>query len=175
MDEAAAPVEVPPAKKSGGKLGLIAAVVLLVGAAAAGGLYGGKLMQKPAAAKHAPEEEGEAAAEEEAAPAKKPSEAPKASAALPPLVVDVRDKDGDMHHLKIAISFELGEVPEDEFAKCIPRGREAALIYLRGLTFEQVTDAKHFEQLRKELTDKVAEAVGKKRVKRVLLTDFVAQ
>jgi flagellar basal body-associated protein FliL len=176
MDEAAAPVEVPPAKKSGSKLGLIAAVVLLVGAAAAGGLYGGKLMQKPAAAaKHAPEEEGEAAAEEEEAPAKKPTEAPKASAALPALVVDVRDKDGDIHHLKIAISFELGEVPEDEFAKCMPRGREAALIYLRGLSFEQVTDAKQFEKLRKELTEKVAEAVGKKRVKRVLLTDFVAQ
>jgi flagellar basal body-associated protein FliL len=172
MDEAAAPVEVPPAKKSGSKLGLIAAVVLLAGAAAAGGLYGGKLMQKPAAvAENAPEEE----AEEEEARAKKPSEAPKASAALPPLVVDVRDRNGDIHHLKIAISFELGEVPEDEFGKCIPRGREAALIYLRGLTFEQVTDAKFFGQLRKELTEKVAEAVGKKRVKRVLLTDFVAQ
>jgi flagellar basal body-associated protein FliL len=166
MDEAAAPVEVPPAKKSGSKLGLIAAVVLLVGAAAAGGLYGGKLMQRPAAAE---------AKHEPGAPADKPAEAPKASAALPPLVVDVRDKDGDIHHLKIAISFELGEVPEDEFGKCMPRGREAALIYLRGQTFEQVTDAKHFEQLRKELTERVAEAVGKQRVKRVLLTDFVAQ
>lgn len=168
MEEAAAPVEVPPAKKSGSKLGLIAAVVLLVGAAAAAGLYGGKLMQHgPAAAKH---EEGPAAEKPGDA-----SEAPKASAALPPLVVDVQDKSGDIHHVKIAISFELGEVPEEEFGKCIPRGREAALIYLRAQTFEAVTDAKHFEQLRKELTERVAEAVGKQRVKRVLLTDFVAQ
>jgi flagellar basal body-associated protein FliL len=167
MEEAAAPVEVPPAKKSGSKLGLIAAVVLLVGAAAAGGLYGGKLMQHgPAEAKH------------EAKPAEKsgdPSEVPKASAALPPLVVDVHDKDGDIHHVKLAISFELGEVPEEEFGKCMPRGREAALIYLRSLSFEEVTDSKQFEKLRKELAERVAEAVGKERVKRVLLTDFVAQ
>lgn len=162
MEEAAAPVEVTPAKKSGGKLGIIAAVVLLVGAAAAGGLYGGKLLQ------HAPAANAEA-------PAEKPHEAPKASAALPALVVDVRDKDGDIHHVKIGISFELGEVPEEEFAKCIPRGREAALIYLRSQTFETISDGKNFEALRKELLERVAEAVGKQRVQRVLLTDFVAQ
>jgi flagellar basal body-associated protein FliL len=162
MEEEAAPVEVAPAKKSGGKLGIIAAVVLLVGAAAAGGLYASKLLSPPAP-------------DAKQTPAEKPNEAPKASAALPALVVDVRDKTGDVHHLKIGISFELAEVPEEEFARCIPRGREAALIYLRGQSYETVTDAKNFETLRKELLERVATAVGKQRVHRVLLTDFVAQ
>jgi flagellar basal body-associated protein FliL len=168
MEEAAAPVEVAAPKKSGGKLGIIAAVVLLVGAAAAGGLYGGRLLQHPApAAKHAPPAEKANEA---------PVEAPKASTALPPLVVDVRDKDGDIHHIKVGISFELGaETPEEEFTKCLPRGREAAIIYLRTQTFESVSDNKRFETLRKELLERVAEAVGKQRVQRVLLTDFVAQ
>ena len=165
MEEAAAPVEVAAPKKSGGKLGIIAAVVLLVGAAAAGGLYGGRLLQHPAPP----------AAKQEAPP-EKATEAPKASTALPPLVVDVRDKDGDIHHVKIGISFELGaETPEEDFAKCLPRGREAAIIYLRTQTFESVSDNKRFETLRKELLERVAEAVGKQRVQRVLLTDFVAQ
>jgi flagellar FliL protein len=164
MEEAAAPVEVAAPKKSGGKLGIIAAVVLLVGAAAAGGLYGGRLLQHPAPP-----------AKQEAPP-EKPTEAPKASTALSPLVVDVRDKDGDIHHVKIGISFELGaETPEEEFAKCLPRGREAAIIYLRTQTFETISDNKRFETLRKELLERVAEAVGKQRVQRVLLTDFVAQ
>jgi flagellar basal body-associated protein FliL len=157
------PREKQEARKSS-KIGNLVAVALVGSAAAAAGTFGGRLMHgaEPQA------KAAEAAAEASDAP-------PTASVALPQVIVDVRDKTGDVHHLKVGISVETGTVSEEEFTKLLPRGREAAVEYLRGLDFDTATDPKSFEKIRKELGDKLKDALGKDRVKRVVITDFVGQ
>ncbi|HVU05604.1 MAG TPA: flagellar basal body-associated FliL family protein [Polyangiaceae bacterium] len=179
-------------KKS--KVGTIIAAVLVVSIAAVGGIFGTKMMghggkaQKHAAAEKESETEGEGESEgassegegegegEGEEHAEKGSDAaPAETVPMPQVVVDVRDKDGDVHHLKVGLQFETKKLPEEEFAKVLPRGREALVTYLRGLTFESATDPKAFEKIRKEIQDRTKKAVGKSRVKRVLITEYVAQ
>jgi flagellar basal body-associated protein FliL len=193
MDQQPEAVEVPtppaPPKKGGGKVLLILVTVVLVGGAAvAGATLGPKLLHPPAPAaaaegeaeggdehgtEAAPEEEEEAESHE--APASKA--APTTSAAFSPIVVDIRGGEGELHHLKVVLSFELAEkFTEEDFKKWTPRGREAALTYLRTLDYEGATDVKRFDAIRKELCDRVKAALGgKKNIRRVLVTDFVAQ
>jgi flagellar basal body-associated protein FliL len=64
---------------------------------------------------------------------------------------------------------------KEQFAAYTPRGREAAIMYLRGLRHEVATSPEKFESVKEELSKRVREAMGKKRVKRVLITDFVSQ
>ncbi len=72
------------------------------------------------------------------------------AAAFEPLIVDVMDGEGTAHHLKLGLSAELAEgVTEDEFKLLMPRGREAAISYLRSLSFEEITNRKKFAKLRK--------------------------
>jgi flagellar basal body-associated protein FliL len=192
MDQPEA-VEVPNApvaeKKGGSKIVLIVVTVVLVGGAAvAGAMFGPKLLHgaagghtpAPAAEEHAegaepaaeePEGEGEDSAAEAL-----PTGTPGATAQFAAIVVDMHTHEGDLHHLKVGLSFELAEkFTEDEFKRWTPRGRQAALAYLRTLEYEQATDAKRFDIVRKELCDKVKAAMGRGHVKRVLITDFVAQ
>jgi flagellar basal body-associated protein FliL len=152
----------------------------------AGALFGPKLLHAQgghAAAAPGAEEHGESAAEEpepEADPESEseapPAGSPGATASFSSLVVDIRSREGELHHLKVVLSFELADkFTEEDFKKWSPRGREVALTYLRSLDYEGATDPKKFEAIRKELCDKVKAAMGRKHVRRVLVTDFVAQ
>lgn len=189
MDQQPEAVEVPtppvPPKKAGGKVLLILVTVVLVGGAAvAGATFGPKLLHPPAppAAAEGEGEEHEAAAgeepeaEAESEPATPKGGPPAVTTQFSSIVVDIRNGQGDLHHLKVGLSFELAEkFTEDDFKRWTPRGREAALTYLRTLDYESATDPKRFEAIRKELCDRVKIALGKKNIRRVLVTDFVAQ
>jgi flagellar basal body-associated protein FliL len=178
-----APVE---KKKSKGPLvGIIVAAVLVMGAGAAGAVVGPKFFAKPVATKPAdPEAEPEDERPEKADEASEEARVEKKSAAsevkeitnLAPIVVDTRSADGEVRHLKIALSIEHPEaIKESEFKVYIPRAREAAIWYLRTHDFEELSSPKNFDKLRKDLNDNILNAVGKKRARRVLITDFVAQ
>lgn len=191
-DHGQAPVE--KKKGKGPLIGIIVAAVLVVGAGAAGAVMGPKFFAKPVPTKAA---EGEAEAEDDKPSAEDKSEADeksdepaeeehveKKSAAgevkeitnLAAIVVDTRSADGQVRHLKIALSIEHPDtMKEAEFKAYVPRAREAAIWYLRTHDFEELSSPKNFDKLRKDLNDNIINAVGKKRARRVLITDFVAQ
>ncbi|MFO0565949.1 MAG: flagellar basal body-associated FliL family protein [Polyangiaceae bacterium] len=157
-----------PPKKKRGFVGIIVAIVLAGGSAAAGTLFGPKLLGKKAHAEQ-PAEEGA-----EAAPAHERPVNP--TVAFQPIVVDLRVRSDEMHHLKVTLTFELADgVSPEEFEKYSPRGREAAILYLRSQNYDTITDPEKFETVTKELSEKVVEALGKRRVRRVMITDFVTQ
>jgi flagellar basal body-associated protein FliL len=188
-DHGQAPVE--KKKGKGPLIGIIIAAVLVVGAGAAGAVMGPKFFAKPVPTKTADgeaESEDDKASEDKAAD-EKADEADeehveKKSAAgevkeitnLAPIVVDTRSADGQVRHLKIALSIEHPDtIKEAEFKAYVPRAREAAIWYLRTHDFEELSSPKNFDKLRKDLNDNIINAVGKKRARRVLITDFVAQ
>jgi flagellar basal body-associated protein FliL len=157
----------PAAKKSGSRvIVIVISGVLVVGAAVAGSLFGPRVLgAQPAGA---PAHAGDAA-KAEAGPAGEVIN-------FQPIVVDVHDKEGVIHHLKVGLAIEMphGKV-EAELKNYTPRGREAAIALLRSKEWDEITSAKLFEALKKELSEHVSEAIGKERVSRVLVTDFVAQ
>lgn len=184
-EKASSDAAAPPAKsKLGLIIGVLVAVLTLVGGSVAGAILGPQLLGgAPASA----EEEGEASAGEEAESAEE-SAKPKApeipegdpkhivSVELPAVIVDLRDEDGRTRHLKVGLSAELmDEAMREEFPLVIPRGREAALGYLRSLTFEEIADPKKYNEIKETLSERVVEALGKHRVHRILLIEFVAQ
>ena len=152
-----------PPKKKGKLVFIIVGVVVVLGVGAGGVFLGPKIMP--------------AKAEVAAEPAPSAQEAKISSTAkFHPIVVDVRGEEGSVHHMKVVLSFELADgVSEEEFKKFAPRGREAAISYLRAQTFEFVTDPKNFEKVTAELTKRATEGIGAKRVERALITDFVSQ
>ena len=190
-DHGQAPVE--KKKGKGPLIGIIVAAVLVVGAGAAGAVMGPKFFAKPVPTKTAAgeaESEDDKASEEKTAEEEKADEpsdeehVEKKSASgevkeitnLAPIVVDTRSADGQVRHLKIALSIEHPEaMKEAEFKAYVPRAREAAIWYLRTHDFEELSAPKNFDKLRKDLNDNIINAVGKKRARRVLITDFVAQ
>ncbi|MET0794117.1 MAG: flagellar basal body-associated FliL family protein [Polyangiaceae bacterium] len=194
-DHGQAPVE--KKKGKGPLIGIIIAAVLVVGAGAAGAVMGPKFFAKPAAAAKPAEAEAESEddkssgddkaseddkADDSADDDEKKVEHKSASGEvkevtnLQPIVVDTRSQDGQIRHLKIALSIEHPDtMKEAEFKAYVPRAREAAIWYLRTHDFDELSAPKNFEKLRKELNDNIINAVGKKRARRVLITDFVAQ
>ena len=194
-DHGQAPVE--KKKGKGPLIGIIIAAVLVVGAGAAGAVMGPRFFAKPAPTQKAAEGEAEAddekaSAEEKTADEKPAEESPeedekktehrsasgevKEVTNLAPIVVDTRSADGQVRHLKIALSIEHPDtMKEAEFKAYVPRAREAAIWYLRTHDFEELSSPKNFDKLRKDLNDNILNAVGKKRARRVLITDFVAQ
>jgi flagellar basal body-associated protein FliL len=114
------------------------------------------------------------------APSAAPEGPPGDVIALDPIVVNLAGKaDEEVHHLKVTLSLETpeggGHGAEDEMKKYTPRGREAAIRFLRAQPLERATNPKEYEKLTSELGEKVREAMGKERVARVLVTDFVTQ
>jgi flagellar basal body-associated protein FliL len=169
-EEESKPDKAAPAPKKKG----LPPIVLMIGAivatgasAAAGAVLGPALAgNKAQAGAHAPA--ASASAEE--------AEVPGETAALDSIVVDVREANGELHHLKVGIAVELGHgVTEEQFKHLVPRMRDAAISYLRGLPFDQITTPAKFDPIRTELGERIAHAAGKDKVKRVLFTDFVAQ
>jgi flagellar basal body-associated protein FliL len=95
---------------------------------------------------------------------------------LEAIVVDTRAADGQIRHIKVGLTVELPEgMKEAEFKPYVPRAREAAIGYFRTRDFEQLSDPKNFTQVVKDLNKEIILAVGKKRAKRIDITDFVAQ
>ena len=158
-------------KESPGKSGskglvvvvLVAAVVLGGGAAAAGAIVAVRFASGSAA----PAPQPSAAEEEQKA---------LLSAEFQPIIVDLRANDGVQHHLKVSLAAELPTgVAKEEFEAAVPRGREAAITYLRGLSYDEATSPQGFSRLKTELAKHVIEAMGEKRVAALLITDFVSQ
>ncbi|MEI9936949.1 MAG: flagellar basal body-associated FliL family protein [Pseudomonadota bacterium] len=190
-DHGQAPVE--KKKGKGPLIGIIIAAVLVVGAGAAGAVMGPKFFGKPVPTKtadgEADSEDDKSSGEDKAAdekadePADEEHVEKKSSAGevkeitnLAAIVVDTRSADGQVRHLKIALSIEHPDtMKEAEFKAYVPRAREAAIWYLRTHDFEELSSPKNFDKLRKDLNDNIINAVGKKRARRVLITDFVAQ
>jgi flagellar basal body-associated protein FliL len=200
MSEEASEPEKPVEKKKGkGKLvGILVALALILGAGAAGAVLAPKYLGGAKSAKAgAHQAEGEEAAEGESAehgdeaseeeskdePAEDSGEHKKAPAGevhevqnLEPIVVDSRAADGSIRHIKVGLTIELPEgAKEPEVKAYVPRAREAAIAYFRTRDFEQLSDPKNFPQVVKDLNKEVIGAMGKKRAKRVVITDFVAQ
>jgi flagellar basal body-associated protein FliL len=81
-----------------------------------------------------------------------------------------------MHHMRVGVTVELGEkVTKEEFERFQPRGRETAIAYLRSKSFEELTEPSEFENVTKQLNERVIHAMGERRCSRVVITDFVAQ
>jgi flagellar basal body-associated protein FliL len=173
-DEGAKPAEQAPKKsKVGLIIGLVVALITLVGGSVAGAVLGPKLLGG-SEGQGAPAAKGGA----DAHAAKEAATTPEkiVSVDIPPIVVDLRDADGRLRHLKVGMAAELAEHANvDEFKLFTPRGREASLSYLRSLTFEEVSDPKRYALIKEELAKGFTEAVGAERVHRVLLIDFVLQ
>jgi|SRR6478609_4246584 len=178
-------------KKGKGKLvGIMVALALILGAGAAGAVLapkylggGAKPAHKPAEAEEAPAE-SEKAEEAEPAEEEAPEEGEKKPRAgdvhevqnLEAIVVDTRSADGNIRHVKVGLTVELPEgTKEADFKAYVPRAREAAIGYFRTRDFEQLSDPKNFAQVVKDLNKEIITAVGKRRAKRVVITDFVAQ
>jgi flagellar basal body-associated protein FliL len=156
-------------KKS--RLGLVLAtvvvVVLVTGAAVAGTIFGPKLLRggskaEPAASAKTKEHEKDKPVGE--------------TVEMSPILVDARAQGGELHHLKVVLAIEVAEgTPKEEFMKYSLRGREAAVAYLRGSSFEEIAAPRNYAEVRAELAKKFTEATGEKHVARVMVIDFVAQ
>ncbi len=157
----------PPQKGGKGKLFVILlAPALLAGAGVAGAMFGPKLLGKQDIA---PEPVASAAAAGPDVPLGITVE-------MKPIVVDLRDKESGVHHIKLTLAVELkDQTPQEDFDKLQPRARESAIAFLRTKEFEAVTDPKAFDALRKDIGETIVKAVGEKVVARVLVVDFVAQ
>jgi flagellar basal body-associated protein FliL len=162
------PIAIPMNRGFGG-VGIVV-VVLSAVCSAVGAAFGPTLLHgattliKPAQAAEGPA-------------AEKVDEPPVETMTLDPLIVDVREGQGPLHHLKVTLAIELAtkSKDEEELKKLMPRARDAAIEYTRALTFDEVTTPKLFEGIRTDLGERVAKAIGQSRVKRVLFTDFVVQ
>jgi flagellar basal body-associated protein FliL len=196
-EEASEPKPVEKKKGKGKLVGILVALALILGAGAAGAvlapkyLGGEKPAHKPAeGAEDEPTADSEKGDEAEASGEegkdaeegeKKPSKASSAGDVhevqnLEAIVVDTRAADGNIRHVKVGLTIELPEgIKEAEFKAYVPRAREAAIGYFRTRDFEQLSDPKNFAQVVKDLNKEIIAAVGKKRAKRVVITDFVAQ
>jgi flagellar basal body-associated protein FliL len=181
-DAAAAPKK----SKMGLIIGIVIAAVTLVGGSVAGAVLGPKLLGGSEDHGESKSDEGHGKSSKGGKSEKKKSHgkdddegaAPEhiITVDVPAVVVDLRDTDGRIRHLKVGLTAELADkVTPEAFKLVIPRGREAALTYLRSLTFEEVADSQHFIAIKDELSKRFTEAVGEDRVHRMMLTDFVLQ
>jgi flagellar basal body-associated protein FliL len=165
--------EAPKKSKMGLIIGIIIALVTLVGGSVAGAVLGPRLLGGQDNSHEPPAKAGKAAEGGHEAPAT-PEKI--VSVDIPPLVVDIRDAEGRIHHLKVGLAAELGDgITVEDFKLYTPRGREACLSYLRSLSLEDVSDPARYASIKDEISKRVTEAVGAERIHRILLIDFVLQ
>lgn len=191
-----APEEQPKKKKSGLIKYIILVVLLLV---LGGGGYFAYLTffaaKPPAAAPPAdgaaPAEAPKAEAHAEAKPAEKKAEgghgeakgggghgggkdkAASNNVALPPFVVNLADPNA-RRYLKVVLEVEVTSNPElleDNKAKI----RDALLMLLSSKTSQDLSTLEGKILLRKEIVDRLNQAIGQPKVSRVYFTDFVIQ
>jgi flagellar basal body-associated protein FliL len=179
----------PKKGKMGLIIGIVVAVVTLVGGSVAGAVLGPKLLggadDEAPAGKHEKSAKGEKSHKPEKADKSEHGEEGEEGAEgsgkvstfdISSVVVDLRDGDGRIRHLKVGLTAEVGEhAPMEEIKAVVPRAREAAITYLRSLSFEEVSDPQHFVTIKDELGKRVMESLGEDRVRRMVLTDFVVQ
>src|SRR5262245_51662059 len=188
-EEGEKPADAPAPKKGkmGLSIGIVVAVVTLVGGSVAGAVLGPKLLgssdEGESSGKHEKSEKSEKShkSEKKSEHGEKSEDDAEGAGKLvtfdiPSVVVDLRDGDNRIRHLKVGLTAELGEhTPMEEFKLTVPRAREAAITFLRSLSFEEVSDPQHFTAIKEELGKRIIEALGEEHVHRIVLTDFVVQ
>lgn len=161
-----------PAKEAAGKdvkpkKGLAGAVlgILLPALLAAGGSFGAV---KVASKGHA----------EPAHPPPPPRWDPKPpgpTIALEPFLVTVQDEGRKPHPMKLTIAVEFEAAVKEETLKAFtPRIRDAVLVYVRSLQYEDVADPRKGEKMREEILERCRKA-GAVAAERILVTDMVVQ
>jgi flagellar basal body-associated protein FliL len=94
---------------------------------------------------------------------------------LKAFVFNAFDKEGEPHAVKLTLAIELSNKANVEvFDRYKPRLRDAALEYLRNITFEEVKDQRKALRFTQDLRAKFHTA-GAKDVTRVLMQDLIAQ
>ena len=185
--------DAPEEKKKSSFLKYIILVVLLLGLA--GGGYFAYLKffaaKPPVAAAPASEPKAEAApkAEEHAAPKEEKKaegghgeakgghggkdKAPSNNVALPAFVVNLADPNA-RRYLKIVLDVEMTGNPELIEAN-MAKIRDALLMLLSSKTSQELATLEGKIMLRKEIVDRLNQALGQSKVARVYFTDFVIQ
>ena len=145
----------PKKSRLGLVLAIVAVTVLVTGAAVAGTVFGPALLGRGKA-----DQELDAAAKGKAK-SKDKDEKDKGKEAetvgetveLSPIMVDARAEDGNLHHIKVVIAVEISEgTKKDEFMRYAPRGREAAVGFLRSESFDKLVAPANYADVRVELT-----------------------
>ncbi len=167
--------EQPKVEKSPKRLVAILVISALVaGAAVTGTLFGPRLLAKRAAGNEAAVDGVDAGKGGDSSETAEPE--PNNPQAFAPIVVNVKSRRGEMHHMRVGITVELTDkATKEEFERYQPRGREAAIGYLRSKSFDELTEATEFENIAKQLNEIIIRAMGERRCNRVVLTDYVAQ
>lgn len=185
-------------KKKSGLLKYIILVVLLLALGGGGYFAYLKFLAKPQPAAETPAAEAKAEepkAEEKAAPPKEEAKAeagghgeaaksgghgekgkdkaPSNNVSLPPFVVNLADPNA-RRYLKLVIDVEMTGEPELlETNKA--KVRDALLLLLSSKTSQDLLSMDGKILLRKEIVDRINQALGKARVARIYFTDFVIQ
>jgi flagellar basal body-associated protein FliL len=100
---------------------------------------------------------------------------PGPTVALEPFVLLTPDASKKMHAMRVTLAIEFEEKTKEETLKSYtPRVRDAALTYLRTMTYEDAIDNAKTDKLRADLLEKFR-TVGAVAASRVLITDLVVQ
>ena len=154
-------VDKPPGKKGGSAVLSIALPALIAGAAA----FGGAKFSSAHAAAPQPIIEHVAVT----------APPPGPTVSLEPFVLLTPDSGKKMHAMKVTVAIEFEEkVKEDIMKSYTPRVRDAALGYLRALTYEDAIDGAKSDKIRADLLERFR-TVGAVAASRVLITDLVVQ
>lgn len=111
---------------------------------------------------------------------KRHEEPPGPTLTLEPFLLSVFDAQHKAHPMKMSVAVEFnakaggGEHGGGDPKTFQPRIRDAVLSYLRGMSYEDVTDREKFSKIRVELLAHCKEA-GAEAAEKVLVTDFVIQ
>jgi flagellar basal body-associated protein FliL len=152
--------EAAPKKKSSPSIVALLLPALLAGGAA----FGGAKFSSAHAASAGPAPEHAAAASP-----------PGPTVALEPFLVVTQDVNKKSHPMKVTIAVEFDSAAKEESLKSFtPRIRDAALSYLRVLSYEDALDSGKSDKLRTDLLDRFHTA-GAGSAQRVLITDLVVQ
>jgi len=173
--EGAKPADAPK-KSGGGALGNILKIVIPA-ILAAGASYGGTRYAKAQNAIVIVKEK------EEAEHGKKHHEDPPGpTLTLEPFLLSVIDSQHKSHPMKMSVAVEFkaaggggehggGGAEPKTF---MPRIRDAVLTYLRGMSYEEISEPTHLQKIRVELLAHCKEA-GVEQAEKILITDFVIQ
>jgi flagellar basal body-associated protein FliL len=88
--------------------------------------------------------------------------------------VTIFDANRRPHTMKMAVAVEFDGSVKEDIRNYVPRVRDAILVHLRMLPYEQATNPDQVEHLRAELLERCRNA-GVQGAARVLVTDFVVQ
>jgi flagellar basal body-associated protein FliL len=141
--------------------------MLLPGVFAAAAAFGGAKVA--GATHHAASVPAEHAEQHVQAPAP-----PGPTLALDPFVLTIPDSSRKVHPMKVGIAVEFGaKSKEEEIKPLVPRMRDAALGYLRTLTYDDAIDPLASDKMRPEILGRLkAAGTG---AERILITDLVVQ